>query len=206
MIETDGLREIAQHIGSLGDYVVPSPDGRYIAVFGDWPDAKFWTYDTKLGKWADLGPFTLHPDKDWDYIKPTWNPWFADTSRLVYVKDQNLVISDPEGDIQASIPIGPNAGIPVASPDGKFVAYISSDPRPRGNRPDLSFWGGRIVWLVPTTGGKPYAVTEKNSAETYDLKWLSNDTLVFDRIEDVPFFRDARIWKLIIDWPKVPKS
>ena len=39
------------------------------------------------------------------------------------------------------------------------------------------------------------AVTQKNTDEVYDLKWLGNDNLVFDRVADEVFYRHARIWK-----------
>jgi hypothetical protein len=41
-------------------------------------------------------------------------------------------------------------------------------------------------------------VTLKNPDEVYDLKWLSNDTLVFDRVADEVFYRHARIWKAAV--------
>jgi hypothetical protein len=38
------------------------------------------TEDMQLLRWFDLGPVTVYPDEDWDYIKATWNPWFEDSS------------------------------------------------------------------------------------------------------------------------------
>jgi WD40-like Beta Propeller Repeat len=58
--------------------VVPSPDGRYLALFGEFPEADLRVYDLRLKSWTDLGRISVHPDKDWSYVQPNWNPWFAD--------------------------------------------------------------------------------------------------------------------------------
>jgi hypothetical protein len=66
-------------------------------------------------------------------------------------------------------------------------------------RPDLQFWGGTTIMVVPTSGqSKPRKVTLKNPDEVYDLKWLTNDVLVFDRIADDVFYKHARIWKVAV--------
>jgi len=78
-------------IGDIGsglppsDLIVPSPDGRYLAVIGTIPGNGFhlWVFDTQESTWADLGEVTVHPSPDRDYIKPSWNPWLSDSSRLV---------------------------------------------------------------------------------------------------------------------------
>src|ERR1700738_2619935 len=171
---------IAEHPGWLGDVVVPSPDGRYLAVFGDKWRKHLWVYDMQFLRWSDLGPLTVHLDDDWDYMKATWNPWFADSSHLAYFSGTTLVISEPDGNGKRTIPIEGHAALATPSPGGKSVAYVTSDPRPRNFRPDLQFWGGTVIWILPLApGGKPYSVTEKNPATTYDLRWLGADALVF---------------------------
>ena len=190
---------IAEHAGWLGDVVVPSPDGRYLAIFGGAWRTQLWVYDVQLAKWSDLGPLIVSPDSDWDYMKPTWNPWFADSSHLAYFSGSNLVISEPDGIAKRTIPIDGHAGLAAPSPDGKSVAYLTFDPRPMKARPDLQFWGGTIVWVLPlAAGGKPSAVSEKNLATTYDLRWLGNQALVFDRLDDEVFPRHARVWKVAV--------
>jgi hypothetical protein len=73
-------------------------------------------YDIELKTWADLGEADIHPDRDWDYIKPSWNPWFADSSRLTYFTNDHsiLSISTPDGNQRKNIQINVTAGI--ASP------------------------------------------------------------------------------------------
>jgi hypothetical protein len=53
--------------------------------------------------------------------------------------------------------------------------------------------------VVPTSGeSKPRTVTLKNPDEVYDLKWMNNDALVFDRVTDDVFYQHARIWRVAV--------
>ena len=179
--------------------VVSSPDGRYLALFGENSGTELRVYDFRLESWTDLGRISIHPDKDWSYIQPDWNPWFADSSRLVFLRDSTLVITVPDGTLKTEIKIDGPAGLPVPSPDGKSIAYITFEPRPKQARPDLQFWGGTTVMVVATSGdSKPRTVTLKNPDEVYDLKWLNNDALVFDRVADDAFYQHARIWRVAV--------
>ena len=190
---------LAQHGGWLGDLVVPSPDGRYLAVTGTWFPTRLWVYDTKLRRWADLGEAEIHPDRNWDYIKPSWHPWFADSSRLAYFTQNNTILSlsTPDGKQRTNIRIGAIGGLATPSPDGKFVAYVTFESRPMKLRPDLPFWGGTKLWIIPLNEKSvPRPVTSQNPDETYDLRWLDEYTLIFDRIADVMLLKQARIWKV----------
>jgi hypothetical protein len=154
----------------------------------------------QLLRWSDLGPVTVYPDADWDYIKATWNPWFEDSSHLAYVSGSTLVISEPDGNAKRMIPIDGQAGLATPSPDGKCVAYLTFAPRPRKTRPDLQFWGDSIIWVMPfAPEGKPTAVTEKNPATTYDLRWIGNHSLVFDRFDDEVFPTHPRMLRVSVD-------
>jgi hypothetical protein len=179
--------------------VVPSPGGRYLAIFGEVPTTNLRVYDMRSHTWTDLGEVTISPDKDWFYLQPNWNPWFADGSRLVFLRNYKIVISSPDGTQQTEHNITSVAGLPVPSPDGESVAYVTYVPRPMKIRPDLQFWGGTTIWVVAASAGStPRAVTEKSEDETYDLKWLNNSTVVFDRIADEGFYKNARLWKATV--------
>jgi Tol biopolymer transport system component len=180
----------------IGQRVVPSPDGRYFAVFGESAESHLWVYDTQLESWTDLAKIRIHPDSNWSYIQPSWNPWFADGSRVVYFSDSVLTVSSPDGRLKTEIRIDAEAGLAIPSPDGLSVAFATFEPRPMHTRPDLSFWGNSTIWVVsPVPGARPRAVTRKNPDETYDLRWLNNEALVFDRIADESFYQHARLWK-----------
>ncbi len=190
---------IAQHSGWLGELIAPSPNGRYLAIAGGWSQTHLWVYDTELKKWAYMGDVDIHPDPDWDYIKPSWNPWFADSSRLVFFTHKNTVLSigSPDGKQRTDILVKGPAGLAAPSPDGHLVAYVTFEPRPRKERPDLQFWGGTQVWVVSPSGKpEPRAVTQKSPDETYDLRWLDEHALVYDRVADVPLFKHSRIWRV----------
>ena len=185
---------IAENSAMTGAIVIPSPDERFIAVAGNGMD--LWVYDTVTKTWANLGNADIHPNEDWDYIKPSWNPWFADNARLAFFSGPSLVMATPDGRHRSVVYESRTpAGLAVPSPDGKQVAYVTFTPRPMKLRADLKFWGGTTIWTVPVDSKqKPRAITTTNEDTTYDLKWAGNDMLVFDRISDTSFYSHARLW------------
>ncbi len=198
--------EIAKNNSQLNTYalLIPSPNGRYLAVAppnsqGGW-DKHLLIYDKQKTSWSNLGEIIIHPDEDWDYIKPAWNPWFADSSRLVFATASGIVISSPDGESKQIISNPKQAsGLAVPSPDGNFVAYTTFEPTPRKQRVDLKFWGDATIWVVPVVAdSKARSVTQKNLDTTRSLRWLNNHQLVFDRIADEDFYRKARLWKVDI--------
>lgn len=196
--ETPGPRTVVRE-KVFRNRVIPSPDGRYLAVFGEFPQTDLSVYDLQLESWTDLGTISIHPDKDWSYIQPNWTPWFADGSRLVFLRDSTLVIASSDGTTRMEIKIDGQAGLPVPSPDGQLIAFVTFEPQPMRTRPDLQFWGGTTIWVVPASAGSAARpVTQKNQDEVYDLKWLSNNTIVFDRVADEVFYKHARVWKAAV--------
>jgi len=52
------------------------------------------------------------------------------------------------------------------------------------------------VWVASLIDKRePRAATQTSLDETYDLRWLDDHTLVFDRVADVLFYKQTRIWK-----------
>lgn len=189
-------RVVMHTSGFSKERVAPSPDGRYLAVFGESSQPHLRIYDLQLESWTDLGLISIHPDKDWSYIQPDWNPWFADGSRLVFVRESAIVIAKPDGITDSEIKVNGRAGLPTASPDGKMIAFVTFEPSPRKIRSDLQFWGSTTIWVTLASGASEFRhLTAKNQDEVLDLKWLNNDAVVFDRIADEPFYSRARIWK-----------
>lgn len=185
------------------DLIVPSPDERYLAVLGASEkegltrENNLWVYDRTKRSWTNLGKIIISPNPDWDYIKPSWNPWFADSSRLAYVTKSGVVVATPDGSRRYVIARPARAaGLAVPSPNGKQVAYVTFVGTPMKIRPDLTFWGKTVICVVPVKGrAKPKPVTRQAPETTYTLHWLGNTELVFDRVADKIFFRHARIWK-----------
>lgn len=199
IIESRG-HAIANHDSRLGEFLAPSPDGRYLAIFDSNTPKDLWVYDTKLMKWFDLGPLTIEGDDyEWSYLQPNWSPWFADSSHLAFFSHSNLVVSTPDGSEKISILTDARAGLGTPAPDGNLVAYVTFEPTPMKIRPNLQFWGGTTIWVVSTNpGSSPHPVTEKNPARTYDMKWLGLNTLIFDRVDDVSFYRHSRVWRVSV--------
>jgi len=188
---------IGESSATTGAMVVPSPDQRFIAVVGNGRD--LWIYDITQKTWTNLGTADIHPDRDWDYIKPSWNPWFADSSRLAFFSGSSLVIASPDGRHRSAVNIGNSAGLAVPSPDGKRIAFVSFSARPSKNRSDLKFWGSSAVWVIASDGkGQPLQVTARSEDTTYDLNWAGSHSLVFDRISDTGLYSHARLWSVTV--------
>ena len=185
------------------EMLVLSPNEKYLALIRTNPrgrDNFLWTYDLQNKKWANLGKIIIHLDDGWDYIKPAWNPWFVDSSRLAFVSASGIVVSTPDGKSNQILIKAARAGLATPSPDGRYIAYATFEPRPMKQQPALKFWGGSTLWVTPVApNSKARAVTLKDKDTTYSLHWLTNHQLVFDRIADELFYRKARLWKVDID-------
>jgi Tol biopolymer transport system component len=199
-------REIAKNNFHVGDMLVPSPDGRYIAAIDvtNWCEKNLWVYDTQTDSWANLGKANVHPDiinpnNDWDWMGSSWDPWFRDSSRLAFVSNQSIVVSSPDGKSRQEINRvkGPT-GLATPSTDAHFIAYVTFDTTLNKAQPHWTFWGNTTIWVVPTVpGSTPRAVTKKSSETTYCLRWLDSGTIVFDRFgEGSAYMAQHRLWKV----------
>lgn len=189
--------EIAKHNYRVNSdaILIPSPDERYLALISK---SNLHIYDREKASWANLGEITIHPEDDWDYVKPTWNPWFADSSRLAFVAASGIVVSTPDGKSKQTIFKSEQAsGLAVPSPDGNFVAFATFEPRPNSRYDDSKFWGGSTIWVVPVVeNSKARSITQKSQDTTFGLRWLNNHAIVFDRIADEMLYQKARLWKI----------
>jgi len=159
-----------------------------------------WVYDRLVRQWANLGPSTISPSEDWDYMQPSWDPWFADGKHLVFFSGSDLIISSPDGRIRRVLSkTNQTAGLAAPSENGESVAYVTFQNRPMQARSDLKFWKNTGVWVISTTGTTPpRSVTGMDLDTTTGLRWIGNDVLVFDRIGENLMAMHARIWKVTI--------
>lgn len=184
------------HNKFLGEWLVPSPDERYIAVGPGRLGITLNVYDSREKTWNELGTAIIHPDHGWNWFEPNWSPWFADSSQLAFFTAEGLVVSSPDGK-QKRIVLRTEepAGLAAPSPDGQRIAYATYATRSRtsgaGNMP---VWNCTGIWLVGLEKtAQPRRLVGETSSLTYDLRWLDNEHLVFDRIEEgIP--PRARIW------------
>ena len=170
------------HQGSLGDLLAPSPDERYVAVGPDRPKRLLSVYNVQEKSWVDLGGIVVSPDLGWRDMGPSWDPWFADSSRLAFFTEEGLIVSSPDGRqkhvvVRTSEP----AGLAVPSPDGRLIAYATFASRSQtnslGNSP---IWNCTGIWVVGTEApAEPVRLTGPAPESTFDLRWLDNEHLIF---------------------------
>ena len=205
VIRTADKEVIRNNDAEIGDMLVPSPDERYIAAVdvNRAADNFLWVYDTQNRTWVNLGKASAHPgvlegNNDWDWRKATWNPWFADSSRIAFLSGDSVVVSTPDGKDKriVNLAVGPK-GLPTPSPDGKLIAYVSYEGMQSKVNAQVTLWRDATVWVVPVLGGKARAVSEPSPQTIYTLRWLNNDEIVFDRSPaDDWQFLNVRLWKV----------
>src|SRR5579871_4207679 len=81
----------------LGEWLVPSPDERYMAIGPGRLGRSLSIYDLREKAWIEFGTIVIHPDQGWNWMEPSWSPWFPDGSELAFFNDQGLVVSSPDG-------------------------------------------------------------------------------------------------------------
>jgi hypothetical protein len=189
------------HEKFLGEWLVPSPDQLYIASGPGGLARSLNIYDVREKSWIELGAATVHPDRGWDWMEPKWSPWFADSSQLAFFTTEGLMVVSPDGKRKRVIlRTEEPAGLAVPSPDGRTIAYATFASRGRtpGDTYNL-IWNCTGIWVVGLdTPSRPRRLTGPTPSETYDLRWLDNEHLVFDRIEgNIP--PRARLWMVAAD-------
>jgi hypothetical protein len=187
-------------LGIDGSLIAPSPDGRYLALGA--PSGILWIYDRTLLRWTKLGMTNVSPSVDWDYIMPSWDPWFKDSSQLAFFSGLDLVVCAPDGTKRRTLWTADGdhpAGLAAPSPNGAEVAFVTFQSRPATHRPDLKFWGNTSVSVISTIeGSRPLTLTPVNPDTTTVLRWLGNDSLVFDRMRENVFAMYSRIWRIAV--------
>jgi hypothetical protein len=192
------------HDKFLGEWLVPSPDQRYIAAGPGRLSRTLNIYHVREKSWLELAAFgaaVVHPDQGWEWMEPSWSPWFADSSQLTYFTTEGLIVISPDGKRTRQIlRTEEPAGLAVPSPDGRAIAYATFASRPRtSGGGNLPIWNCTGIWVVGLEGPSlPRRLTGPTPSVTYDLRWLDNDHLVFDRIDEgIP--PKARLWTVAVD-------
>ena len=72
------------------------------------------------------------------------------------------------------------------SPDGKWIAFISTRARPQA-KPDTA---ATQIWLINPYGGEPYVLTEL-ARGPQRVDWLDNETVIFSAEEDPSAYEQA---------------
>jgi hypothetical protein len=184
------------HEKFLGEWLVPSPDQRYIAVGSGRLSRSLSIYDFREKSWVELGEAIAHPDPGWDWMQPNWSPWFADNSQLAFFTTEGLIVSSPDGKRKRVVlRTEEPAGLAVPSPDGRVIAYATFATRPlTSGGGNSTVWNCTGIWMIGLEAtSQPRRLTGLTTSSTYDLRWLDNEHLVFDRVEKgIP--PKARLW------------
>ena len=153
-------------------------------------------YDSQKKAWVTLEDAILHPSDGWYWMNPSWSPWFPNSSQLAFFTAEGLIVSSSDlKQKRVVLRTQEPTGLAVPSPDGRAIAYATFASTPSPNGPgNAPTWNCTGIWVIDLTSTKgPRRLTEPHPALTYDLRWIDNQTLIFDRIVNgIP--PKAQIW------------
>ena len=132
-----------------------------------------------------INDFTLSPDAR----SVAWIKGEGDKEKDSRVS--NLFLTSLTDDRTVQLTRGTDSvSLPQFSPDGEWLAFISSRARPsaKSEKPDAA---SRQIWLISTRGGEAYPLTEL-ARDARRVDWLDKDTLIFSAQEDPSAYEQAQ--------------
>ncbi len=139
-----------------------------------------WTIEDILQE-QSAEQFDISPDGNWcvciknvpDKEKDAWA--------------QNIILSSLKEKKEIELTRGTeNHRAPRWSPDGAYIAFLSSRPLPKsknGSKDDNK----TQIWLMSTSGGEPWPLTEMEKG-VYDFSWAEKNSIVFSAAEDSCYY------------------
>ena len=132
-----------------------------------------------------INDFVLSPDAH--YV--TWIKGEGDKDKDARIS--NLFLTSLTDDRTVQLTRGSdNVSSPQFSPDGEWIAFISSRARPSA-KSEKTDTASRQIWLISKYGGEAYPLTEL-SRDPRRVDWLDKDTLIFSAQEDPSAYEQAQ--------------
>jgi dipeptidyl aminopeptidase/acylaminoacyl peptidase len=128
------------------------------------------------------GQFRISPDARW----AVWVKTMPDTEKDVRVSHLFLSSLTEKKEIQLTQG-SENHFAPRWSPDGQWIAFLSTRPLPKPN-PDL---GKTQLWLLSAHGGEPRPLTE-SARDIRSFEWADNNTIIYSAEEDPTLYELER--------------
>lgn len=153
-----------------------SPDGRYvqIAVDRDWLIVDMQTL--RFHKIQNAGDGNSHESNS------GWSPWSKDGTRLTFVRDGQVWVSDAFGNGAKQLTYDATAkALPTLSPDGRSVAYRTWLINNRRHYPRI---GRTDLWVVDIATTLVTRLTKPANGKIISCDWIDDQTLICDRLED----------------------
>jgi len=132
-----------------------------------------------------LNDFALSPDAR----SVVWIKGEGDKEKDTRIS--NLFLSSLTEDRTVQLTRGSdNVSLPQWSPDGEWIAFISTHARPnaKSDKPDAA---QKQIWLISSHGGEAYPLTEL-ARDPRRVDWLDKDTLIFSAQDDPSAYEQAQ--------------
>jgi hypothetical protein len=176
-LATDGQRlSIKLDLSERSINALWSPDGRYVQI----NDKSNWQIvDMQTLRAREVQNVS---DGNTCESKCRWNPWSKDGSRLTFIRDGQVWVSDALGNGAKQLTFDAAAkALPTFSPDGSSVAYLVWQLDSRGQYPRV---GRTDLWVVDVGSTLVTRVTKWTKGKIMNFDWLDDHTLICDRLEE----------------------